>query len=371
MQLPQLTFTRFVAALIVLIFHGARGSYPFTVYPGRYLVDYGSLAVVYFFILSGFILGITYQSAFAQTGQLNKRRFWVARIARIYPLYLFALLLMVFVQTVFYQTPATPLALVTSLTLVQAWFPSVASALNGPGWSLSVEALFYAAFPFLFLWLTTLRTRALLGLLPLVWAVGVGVFYWLLNSVDPATLATEDYHNLVNYSPWIHLPTFINGCICGLLFWRYRQQQTAEATRNRLGWAALVAGFAGLAVAVHYPNWMTYGQGGSIAPVFALFILGLSVQHNTALTRLFAWRPLVYLGEISYGLYILQMPVIRLLKQIDPLALGDTVWRDLFTFGVLFGASALCYHLIEKPAQAFIRTRWSGRAVTQTRQAPA
>ncbi len=363
MQLPQLTFTRFVAALIVLVFHGARGSYPFTVYPGRYLTEYGSVAVIYFFILSGFILTITYQAALERAGTINKRNFWVARLARIYPLYVFALLITILVKVIVYDVSTTPLEVLASGLLVQSWFPTLATTLNGPGWSLSVEALFYALFPFLLLRLTTQSTQRLLGWLLVVWLGGIGLFYGVTNGVDAGTAATETYHNFINYSPWMHVPTFVNGCICGLIFWRYMKRPIPTATRNRLGWVMLCVGVAGLIATVQSPQLMAYAQGGILAPIFALFILGLAVQTNTVLTRLVSWQPLVYLGEISYGLYILQMPVVQLLKKVDLLALGNSIWRDLFTFAALLIITILCYHIIERPAQAFIRQRWSVRPV--------
>lgn len=363
MQLPQLTFTRFVAALIVLIFHGARGSFPFTVYPGRYLVEYGTVAVIYFFTLSGFILTITSQSSVERTGTLNRRQFWLARFSRIYPLYVFALLLTVIVQTTFYFVSATPAQLLASLTLVQAWFPSLSTTLNGPGWSLSVEAFFYALFPLLFPPLATLSNRVLAGLFAGVWLVGLGLFYGLTNQPDPAGFTPDEYHNLVNYSPWIHLATFVNGCISGLLFWRYVRQNGPSPGRNRLSWLLLLGGAVGLVVLVPQAQLMAYAQGGLLAPIFVLFIAGLGLQTNTALTRLLSWQPMVYLGEISYGLYILQMPLIRLLKQVDPLSLGDTLQRDLFTFGSLFLAAIIGHHLIERPAQGFIRAQWLPKLV--------
>ncbi|MBC8154561.1 MAG: acyltransferase [Bacteroidetes bacterium] len=363
MQLPQLTFTRFVAALVVLVFHGARGSYPFTVYPGRYLIEHGSVAVIYFFILSGFILTITSLASVERTGTLNRGQFWLARFSRIYPLYAFALLMTVFVQTTFYFVSVTPVQLLASLTLMQAWFPTLAGTLNGPGWSLSVEAFFYALFPFVFPPLATLSNRVLLGLFAGVWLVGVGGFYLLVNQPDPAGFSPETYHSLINYSPWIHLAVFVNGCISGLLFWRYVRQNAPSPARNRFSWGLLALGVVSLVVIVPQPELMVYGQGGLLAPIFVLFIAGLGIQTDTILTRFLSWPPLVYLGEISYGLYILQMPVIRLLKQVDPLSLGDTLQRDLFTFGSLFLVAILCHHLIERPAQAFIRTRWQPKLV--------
>ncbi len=363
MQIPQLTFTRFVAALVVLIFHGARGSYPFTVYPGKYLTDHGSVAVIYFFILSGFILTITYQSALARTGELNRRQFWVARFSRIYPLYAFALLGTVWILTTFYGESVTPTQLLASLTLVQAWFPTLAPTINGPGWSLSVEAFFYALFPLIFPPLTTLANRTLLVLLGVVWVAGLGLFYFLINQPDPAGWSAEAYHSLINYSPWVHLATFVNGCLAGLLFWRYMQQHAPSPGRNRLSWLLLGLAIVGLVLVVPQNEFMRYSQGGVLAPVFLLVIAGLGLQTNTMLTRFLSWRPLVYLGEISYGLYILQMPVIRLLKKVDPLSLGDTLLRDVFSFIAIFLAAILCHHLIERPAQAFIRAHWRPKLV--------
>lgn len=357
MQLPQLTFTRFVAALAVLIFHGARSSFPFTVYPARYVVDYGNVAVIYFFLLSGFILTITYQAALERTGTLNRPQFWLARFARIYPLYAFALALTVVVQIGFYAATVTPAELIASLTLTQAWFPSLADTLNGPGWSLSVEAFFYALFPLLLPVLTVRSTRLLSALLGVVWLAGLTLYFGLFNQPVATGLSPEAYHNLLNYSPWMHLATFVNGCLVGLLFWRYARQRGPSANRNRLGWALLLLGAVGLVIVVPIEPLMRYAQGGVLVPVFSLFIVGLSLQTNTGLTKLLSLRPLVYLGEISYGLYILQMPVIQLLKQVDPLRLGDTLLRDLFTFGSLFLVTALCYHLIERPAQTYIRHR--------------
>lgn len=358
MQLPQLTFTRFIAALLVLIFHGARSTYPFTVYPGRYLTEYGHIAVVYFFILSGFILTITYRSALERTGVLNRNQFWVARLARIYPLYLFALLMTVFVQTTYYAVVVTPAQLLASLTLMQAWFPTLVTTLNGPGWSLSVEVFFYAIFPLLLPSLATLSSRTLAGLLVGSWLIGIGLYYGLVNQPTPVYLSAEAYHNLFYYSPWVHLASFVNGCVSGLLFWRYVRQYPPSPGRNRLSWILLLMGAIGLVVVVPQVQLMTYAQGGVLAPIFILFIIGLGLQTNTPLTRFFSWQPLVYLGEISYGIYILQMPIIWLFKKVDPFSLGDTIQRDMITFGSLFLATIICHHLIERPAQAFIRTRW-------------
>lgn len=89
-RLPALTGLRFFAAFGVLIFHYGnpqRWYLPLRVATGR-----GEMGVVLFFLLSGFVLGYTYFPA-ARAGTFQRRGFWVARLARIYPVYLAAFLL--------------------------------------------------------------------------------------------------------------------------------------------------------------------------------------------------------------------------------------------------------------------------------------
>ncbi|NOK14937.1 acyltransferase family protein, partial [Corallococcus exercitus] len=155
-SLPALTGLRFFAALHVVAFHVT----PREGRPGWLgaLLDNGPASVTLFFILSGFVLAQAYLGS-ASPGPVSRRAFWVARLARIYPVYLLGLVLEAppFFLAVLRQENGWTLpalqrllgvgAAVTSLT--QAWIPPAACAWNCPGWSLSAEAFFYLLFPVL------------------------------------------------------------------------------------------------------------------------------------------------------------------------------------------------------------------------------
>src|SRR5689334_24226753 len=88
-RIDQLTFTRFVAALAVVLFHSG-GVFPFNLFPLRQIFASGQIAVTYFFVLSGFVLAWAYY----QPGREFKwRDYLFARFSRIYPVYLLSFLI--------------------------------------------------------------------------------------------------------------------------------------------------------------------------------------------------------------------------------------------------------------------------------------
>src|SRR5947209_7775503 len=155
-RLPALTSLRFFAALHVVIFHLqalriVRG------YDWYYkLASIGYAGVSFFFVLSGFILVYTYAGR-----TIPLKQFWRARFARIYPAYAFSLLLTapgfiyvaLFLDIPMFSFAHTHLKLAAALCLglLQSWIPGAALSWNSVGWSLSVEAFFYALFPFVML----------------------------------------------------------------------------------------------------------------------------------------------------------------------------------------------------------------------------
>jgi len=152
MQLDQITFTRFIAALTVVFFHYGQSIFPANVSFLYENVTAGPIAVGYFYVLSGFIMAIAYyQTDKIQKGNFNKAKYWIARFARIYPVYLLALLIIAAAKfkTLGEDWASLPL----HLSLLQSWIPGYPITLNTPGWSLSVEAFFYLCFPFLLIWI--------------------------------------------------------------------------------------------------------------------------------------------------------------------------------------------------------------------------
>src|SRR5580658_4864737 len=150
-EIAPLTGLRAVAAWWVVAFHFARGELRDVPLLGE-LVTTGHVAVDIFFVLSGFVLAHRYSVDDVSTGA-GRRAFWVRRFARVYPLYAISLVIGV-VST----SPRSVEELATvggavrlagqALLLNSLWHTWVFRH-NWAAWSLSVEAVFYALFPFL------------------------------------------------------------------------------------------------------------------------------------------------------------------------------------------------------------------------------
>ena len=138
MRIEELTFFRFLAAAIVVIFHfggeitGLSG-----------VLTSGPEMVTFLFVLSGFVMGIAYLNK-----DISTSRYLWARVSRILPVYLLALVMVVSSYAIS-NNEINLVSLALNLTLLQSWVSPHPLSLNHPGWSLSVEAFFYFSFPFI------------------------------------------------------------------------------------------------------------------------------------------------------------------------------------------------------------------------------
>lgn len=358
LQLDQITFTRFIAALSVVFFH-----YGQTVFPANisFLFENftaGPIAVGYFYVLSGFIMAIAYYQADStlQVG-INKKKYWVARFARIYPVYLLALLLIVAAKfkTLGDQWETLPL----HLLLLQSWIPGYPITLNTPGWSLSVEAFFYLCFPFLLLWIYKHGTKSLLIFCILLWVITQLI---LLSSLNSSVYAPKtNLHDFIYYNPLMHLNSFIMGLLVGVYF---KKKYTSQASSSNSIW--LVISFAIIFLLIwarpHLETLFNYKiayTNGLLAPFFLIFIV-LLANNKGLISRLFSRPWLILLGEASYSLYILQKPVHGIYdKVITPrIALSETTHFYIFLIGLII-ISILSYLYLEKPMRKIIRRKFS------------
>jgi peptidoglycan/LPS O-acetylase OafA/YrhL len=358
-QLPRLTSLRFFAAFWVLAFHAIPrdGSLRFT----DAFWSVGWIGVTFFFVLSGFILTYTYGQ---RGGAIDSRSFWVARFARVYPLYLFAMLFAVprLVRDVLVsRAGASPIdshtlvgAVVSSLSMTQAWFGQYVCVWNCPSWSVSDEAFFYALFPLV----VPLTARPRGRLLILAAAVsGMGIAAWgQLSASAPALVAAAGASSL---NPIMRLPEFLVGVwLGGVYVARDRPFKLARVL-------AAIASVAIVALAtwsgLHPDFGASYVES---VPLFALLILAVASTPGPE-RGVLAARPLVLLGEASYALYMLHGPlhgyVLAAFNRIAPAASAWTVF-GVYTIASLALAIA-SYHWLERPARSWIRARFGGAPV--------
>jgi peptidoglycan/LPS O-acetylase OafA/YrhL len=359
--LPALTGLRFFAALHVVAYHALR---PVLVDaadpPSRFLAN-GAASVTLFFVLSGFILTWVYAG---RETPIDRRAFFVARFARIAPVYWLALLLVLPLGLLarlkgIVHDPLGPVSFVLVLTGTQAWIPEAALRWNPPAWSLSCELFFYALFPWLAAALFRVRAPRAVHVGAVAWALGVSLPLLYL-ALDPDGLGNP---RIVDETPWLQavklnplarLPDFIVGVVAGRLF--------IEGLRVPavLGAAALAAAL--LAASSGWLPGLTL-HNGVLAPLFAATLLWLAAPRDRVgrlLSSLLSRRPLLALGEASYALYLLHVPLM--MWAMAGLRQRDLAPRDAATAAFLAVPLALLvYALFERP----LRTAITGRLATR------
>jgi len=380
-QIDALTGLRFFAAFHVVLYHNsgylerAWSTMPEGI---SNLIHVGYSGVNLFFVLWGFILAYTYATP---TGELkcSRRRFWIARIARIYPLYLFSLALAApAVIHHFFSSNSLSNGLIklfvsaiSALTLVQSWLPPLRSIWNAPSWSLSAEAWFYLAFPFIIAPVWRLSRRN-------AWALGVVCWLftfvpWLIAGMAlPADIssavATEPIGSnslgvFLRSSPLFRVHEFVLGIVVARLVLAGATSCETRSPEKPAPWVGpiLLAALIALPYAsAKVPRlWM---HGGVFDPIYVLAIVYLIGSRG----RVTAWlgrRWWVRLGEASYGVYILHIPIRSLMLSAWDEKAQNTMGLEFFlpyAIVVVIGSLA-AFRVVEEPARRRIKA-WSTRA---------
>lgn len=333
-----------MAAFAILVYHFGRVLWPFDQPFLSEISGQLNMGVSYFFCLSGFVMVIAYQDS--KMDGRARARYFRNRFARIYPVYVFALLLLVGFY-LFFGGKIKPAAFLLGLFAFQAWVPEYALSLNVPGWSICVEFFFYALFPLLVFWYRKTSLIRVLWPAAIFWLLSQVIFLGLLNSEYNHGLDSA-FHKAIFYNPLMHLNEFIIGNVGALFFIQNRN----FTIRSAGAWAVLALLLIIVLIACK-PSFLSY-HNGLLAPLFAIFILMLALDKGI-LSRKLSHPWLVYAGEISYSLYILQLPVHRVWSIIlEKLNVTDP-YLQFYSYATLLTIlSALSYEMLESRAKAWI-----------------
>lgn len=363
-RLAGLTSIRFLAAFHILLYHlGSMRGLEWASPTLRKLASVGYVAVTFFFILSGFILVYTYADR-----ALELRPFWRARLARLYPVYLLALLFNLpgFLWLLAHSSLVPDLGLglewmsqhVTLtmglvLTMMQAWVPQAALGWNGPAWAVSTEVAFYAAFPLLLRFLSRASLRVLWWVSVACWlvslALGLGYLMTSPDHVVADPTLSLPWLNALKFHPLARLPEFVVGLACGLWFLRGERNPKLVTPLVLGGVAASLLAFAG-GDHIPYPVLHT----GLLTPAFAAIVCGVALRPRWLAVLENRW--LTRLGESSYALYLFHLFFIATFFYAigDPArlptpekAVGATVTAIVF--------SVLVLRFVEEPARRWLR----------------
>jgi peptidoglycan/LPS O-acetylase OafA/YrhL len=353
-KILPLTSARFFAALYVMLYHTFPRAPASNAIRGWMfkVVSFGYISVSFFFMLSGFILAIVY---LRENRALDKRRFFIARFARIYPLYIAAMLLDTphFLYTQLHLLHGNPWKMagvfMATTGLVQAWLNMC--SLNPPGWSLSTEVFFYVLFPFLGVALWKMRGRLALVLSVLIYSAGLSLVLVLERSWSVDKLS---------FHPFPHLFVFVLGILLAKLFvWIEESQDRSQRLMAAAPGLLCVCAIGILALPVFTSGLDQFLVHGSLAPLFAVAILAFA-SGNWLISRIFSARWLVVLGEASYGLYLLHYPIYSILRR--PIERFGMPMMVVYLVGTI-SLSVVSYYWLEVPARHWILAKEKVRSM--------
>lgn len=341
-RIDQITFTRFIAAIAVVVFHFGLNTTPFNNELISFLFKEANVGVSYFFLLSGFVMVVAY----IDKPELNLVGYYKARFFRIYPVYFIALLL-VFLYFVEKNRTIDTIGLGMNLLVIQAWFPGKALTLNFPGWSLAVEFFFYAIYPFLFNALYKKRDIKSLALpILLFWIISQYALYAVVSSSFYQGYPSKSYE-FAYYFPFMHLNQFLIGNLAALFFHKYKKKSGNYDI-------AVIVVFLLIVAALKYPLGLIY-HNGLLALLFIPFILLLSFNQGV-ISSLFRKKFFCYLGDISYSIYILQVPVYMWIDELFKyFRINDALMQFYFSLVMLILFSALTFSFIDVPLREKIK----------------
>lgn len=365
---PNLNSIRFIAALTVMIHHIELTKHWFG-QPNIYTTSFvggvfGQLGIILFFVLSGFL--ITYLLLFEQqeTGRISIKNFYIRRILRIWPLYYLIVILGLFIlpHIDFFivpgYTPEVKHHFLAKAIMFLSFFPDVAYSVYKhvpyaeQSWSVGVEEQFYVLWPLLMV-LVVKKKKTLSMLLKVIgFYTIVKIAAIIAHKHYPGSLAAHDIFQFWNNFCIDCMA--IGGVAAYLLF--YKKVKILSIIYNKYLQIFLYIAIGYITVrgiAIPYFNYEFY------AVMFAVLILNLSSNKNTVLN--FEYKPISYLGKISYGLYmyhnIMLVVALKLVLMINPGILKGFAGNILFymiAITLTIIVSALSYEYFEK---RFIRAK--------------
>lgn len=335
-DLPALTGVRGVAACIVAVFHMNYWFYtggwgpdgPGTVLATVFRAGY--LGVDLFFALSGYVIASAYLEAFRRPSRGAYAHFLIRRFARIWPLHMATLLLYIGAPSC-----RAPGDLAGNLLMVQAWGVIGHITCNEPSWSISGEWFAYLAFPGL-AWLLLRSERRWAALaLAVLGLGGLGLLAWLGGGSLDVTFSLGVARAACGFT--------IGAALC-----RGFADVKPHLAFDGCG-ILIIAAVGGLAMA-----------GASdllVAGLFGPLVLCIALAAGP-LRAVLGAAPVVWLGEISYSLYLWHHFLIDHLKGLGgaiatPAAVG-------LALGSIIGVAALSRRWIEQPARTGIIALLSG-----------
>ncbi|WP_409524935.1 acyltransferase family protein [Nitrincola sp. MINF-07-Sa-05] len=368
---PLIDLLRAFAAILVIVYHVIVIS-EWTDFPVEgwwfLLFRAGWIGVDLFFVISGFVITLTALKEHERSGTLFIANYIQRRWMRIAPLYFCTLLIYLILvdPSALLQGYKAALAhLFTHLFFIHNLLPETHGSINGPNWSVALEMQFYLMIAFITPWLARTHPIKLLLLF-----IGTAITYRLVTTLvfTPGISSTHVQYVYSSQLPG-SLDAFGLGIAFALLMTGYRYSTLAK--RLQPGWINTALWSTSATVCI-YLTWTSYWNTSNYwddhmmiglwrtALAFS-FASVLAICLTLPLSRrlLSPFRPFLYLGKISYGLYLWHMPVLLTLLRFD--------WSDK---NRLLAMTLICTVLLSAASWHFFEKRFLKDKRTKCNQRP-
>jgi len=330
---PALDGVRGIAILAVLAVHT---NHLF----GWSLLKGGSIGVDIFFVLSGFLITSILLEEWTTTANINLRHFYVRRLLRLVPaLVLLTIALLLFSGLLFSAGEATqtrrtiPIALLYLTDFFASLAPQTSLGALRHTWSLAIEEHFYLLWPPVLLFLLKIGFCRR-SLLILTGSVAVALCFHRAGLFHAGLSPARTY-----YAFDTRADALLIGCVAGIAVSAGFVKSFNRVTPLAIALIVLCL------VATDFASPIMHEGGFTILAATTAVLLINLVSGQGSFTRLMEVRPLVWVGKISYGLYLWHYPVFKWVKYAGtpwPLKLGLALFAT-------FAVASLSFYLLEKP----------------------
>lgn len=349
-RLDSLTGFRFIAALMVFLWHTQLLTF----------LQLGYAGVGFFYILSGFILTHVYSTklGFGSVNQKEVKKFYIARIAKLYPVHLLTFLISIplFIPLVsgffpVHTTLTTGAVGILNIGLLQSWLPahSVNFSFNGVAWSISVEAFFYLLFPIFIILITKyqrmLSAKVTILIMGIIWLSLTAMYLLLFKDAQ-----IDEWK--IYILPLSRLPDFLMGILLYNVYSKsgilsgVKESVNNNATLLQILSTMLI--LIAIVTSILVPQSLRFSLW--LMP-FWLFLIYTFSFESGMLAKVFSHKILVFLGEISFSFYMIHQLVIRYVMHLS----APPVISICISLILSVGLSSVLYIYYEEPMRVKVK----------------
>ena len=304
----------------------------------------GGFGVTVFFFISGFLITRLLIAESEMQGHISLKQFYIRRFIRLYP----ALLFMISATTLSYIMlgwgSPKPMEMFTSLFYGVNLY-QVVIRMGGEYpfmpwahlWSLAVEEHFYLIFPAFLVLLSRNWTRILKGLI----IVLAAALFWRTFIYSQTHFIVSDYNYMMTEA---RIDSLVWGCVLSVILHVYGSTKKLSWLIGY--WPVIISFIAILASFLITGEDFKYTSRFSLQGL-ALFILFLNLffwDKFRWVISILEWKPLAWLGTVSYALYLWHVPIIDMCIRF----IGDSPKTYLLAFPLCIYAAAFSYYFVEK-----------------------